>query len=1013
MRNNISCIILLFVFSHNAYAQHTRQASWQQKVDYKIDVALLPDSRMLEGQITITYHNYSPDALSEIYMHLWPNAYANNQTAFAKQHINNGKTGFWLADDELKGGIDSLNFTVDGKSVNWQLTDDIDIARIILKEPLKPGDIAIIHTPFKVRLPGQIFSRMGVENSIYCITQWYPKPAVYDINGWNPMPYLDQGEFYSEFGNFDVKITVPAHLIVAATGRLQNKEEYDWWIRKTQNHSAPHPYQSETKTLHFIQDSIHDFAWFANRNFYITRGEVWRNDNRTIETWLFSHQRDSNERRVGVNYINNAIRFYSDKVGEYPYTHATVVITPNKAGGGMEYPTITNCTSIDETTIIHEIGHNWFYGILATNERLHPWMDESINTYYETRFRQPKEKIPHYSRFLKTIKQQAGAFAIDDLFTPFQLSELLYNIEASKGTDQPGCMHAHHYSSTNYGSIVYAKNPKAFYYLQNYLGDELFDGMMQAYFEKWKFKHPLPDDFKEHVFAYTQKDLNWFFNTVLCSDTKIDFKIKGIQKRADSVDVTIKRTHPIPFPITGMIGDSVVFHQWFDTTNYVTIPNLSFTQIRIDGYEEMLDVNRNNNRIYTNGVFKKWNPTKPILLMDISSPYENRIFVTPIIGANMHNGFMLGAAFFNSVIPIKQTEYLLAPMYSFGSGDIAGYGEIKHSWITTGTFQRIISGVRFSRFAYNGTYYVSDISFEGMPYERAVFGKMNYEKIEPFITLKLRNPTPAKNKLSYINAKYNMLNTQKATKAILSNFSNYSSFLDIEYVTESKSALNESGFRTSYQLGNMEGAFQKISVEGSYLFSYGQPNKGLKVRGFAGIFLQNAGDTSTGIEYYRIGNNSSEFDYTFSQTQFGRGARFQTDNNIFANQLMFGDAQFHIIGFPISSTDSWLLATNFRTSLPGIIPLYLYADIAAINERMPVISVEGRSVQYTPKLYYTGGLAIVLFNEILQIHIPFIASNEITQYWDSQNIKFQQRINFSINLNKLAPIKALQSIKLY
>lgn len=991
-------IILILPLSQS-FAQQTRQANWQQRVNYTIEVSLIEQQRALHGKIAIEYHNQSPDTLREMYIHLWPNAYANKQTAFAKQQIEQGKTLFLEAEDEMLGGIDSLDFTVRGMKLKWEYAGHIDIAHITLFEPLVPGATLTIETPFKVTVPGMVFSRMGMENGMFNITQWYPKPAVYDVNGWNAMPYLDQGEFYSEFGKFDVKITVPSRMVVAATGRMQNEEEYDWWKQRMTNIDAPSPYKTRTKTLHFIQDSVHDFAWFASRSFFITRGEVWLK-NRTIETWLFAPIQDSFERRAGVNYLNNALRFYSDKVGEYPYSHATVVITPLKAGGGMEYPMITNCTSIDETTIIHEIGHNWFYGILASNERLHPWMDESINTYYETRMRHPRGNVPTYKRFVKTIIEKRGeGFDMEDIFTPFNFSEWLYQIEASKGADQHGCMHSAHYTSTNYGAIVYAKNAKAFYYLQNYLGHDVFDGMMQAYFEKWKFRHPLSDDFKEHVLNYTQKDLNWFFNTVLCSDTKIDFKIKGIQKRGDSVDVTIKRSHPIPFPITGMIGDSVAFHQWFDTNNYVTIPNLSFTEIRIDGYEEMLDVNRNNNRIYTNGAFKKWNPTKPILLMDISSPYENRIFVTPIMGANMHNGFMLGAAFFNSAIPIKRTEYMLAPMYSFGSRDIAGYASIKHQFLPDGDIARWVVGVDVARFTSQNLF----IDFRN----NTVF-----ERVAPYLEMHLKKRADKLNLSRMARVEYIMAHEQTFTRNMFQNFGAHNGFINLRYAATHAHKLTPYEYSFNYQFGSIAGTFQKLSVEGSYMFDYGKPNKGLKVRGFAGTFLQNAGDASSGIEYYRVGNNSSTFDYTYSQVQFGRGMLSPLNNNLFANQLLYGDAQFHVIGFS-TSTDSWLLATNLRTSLPGIIPLYLYADIAAINERETLIENGNRSTQYTPKLFYTGGVAIVLFKEILQVHIPFVASDAITQYWDSQNIKFQQRINFSLNINKLAPIKNLQNLKLY
>jgi hypothetical protein len=993
--------ILLLLSAYPTFSQQTRQANWQQQVNYEIEVTLNETQRTLHGKIAIEYHNQSPDTLREIYIHLWPNAYANKQTAFAKQQIDQGKTLFLEAEEEMLGGIDSLDFSIRGRKLKWEYTQDIDIARITLPEPLTPGTKIIIETPFKVTLPGLVFSRMGTERSFFNVTQWYPKPAVYDVNGWNPMPYLDQGEFYSEFGKFDVKITVPTYMVVAATGVLQNEEEKDWWIRRSEDIRATYPYQSRTKTLHFIQDSIHDFAWFASGSFCISRGEVWRK-NRTIETWLFAPDLDSSRRRAGVNYINNAIRFYSDKVGEYPYSHATVVITPLKAGGGMEYPTITNCTSIDETTIIHEIGHNWFYGILASNERSHPWMDESINTYYETRLRHPHKHVPKYKRFFKTMIDQKGAFELEDIFKPFHFSEWLYQIEASKGSDQQGCMHAAHFTSTNYGAVVYSKNAKAFYYLQNYLGEDVFDTMMQAYYNRWKFKHPLPADFKDHVLSFvkntTGKDVSWFFDEVLCSDVKLDAKINGMKKNQDSVALKIGLNRQVPFSITGLMNDSVVFHQWYEPADTVVIPLNGATEFRVDGYEEMLDIYRNNNRIRTTGMFKKWNSFRPVLLMDISSPYENRMFITPIMGANMHNGYMLGAAMFNSTLPTKRTEYLFAPMYSFGTRDIAGYASLKHQLLPDGKIARWLIGVDVTRFASQNLF----IDFRN---------NTVYERVAPYVEMQLKKSPNNLNLARTARVEYIMAHEQSFTSALFRNFGMHHAFLNLNYTAEHTHKLTPYYYSFSYQFGNSQSTFQKLSVEGSYFFNYGKPNKGLKVRGFAGTFLQSAGLAGNGTENFRVGNNTSSFDYTFSQAQFGRGALSPFDNNLFANQLLFGDAQFHVVGFS-SSTDSWLLATNLRTTLPGIIPIYLYADVATINEKVISNTSSGAVVQYTPKLFYTGGVGIILFKEILQIHIPFVASDEIMQYWEFNSIKFQQRINFSLNLNKLAPIKNLQNLKL-
>ena len=216
--------LLLFVtiLHINGFAQNY----FQQKVDYNINVTLDDKNHTLNGIVHIDYFNNSPDDLDFIWFHIWPNAYKNQYTALAKQKIEDGNTTFHYADEKDRGYIDSLNFTVNGKKAHWSYhPEHIDICKLILNKPLKAGQNIRISTHFFVKIPDAKFSRLGHVEQSYMITQWYPKPAVYDKKGWHPMPYLDQGEFYSEFGDFDVSINLPNDYTVGATGDLQNKEE--------------------------------------------------------------------------------------------------------------------------------------------------------------------------------------------------------------------------------------------------------------------------------------------------------------------------------------------------------------------------------------------------------------------------------------------------------------------------------------------------------------------------------------------------------------------------------------------------------------------------------------------------------------------------------------------------------------------------------------------------------------------------------------------------------------------
>jgi hypothetical protein len=215
--------LLFIIFFVAAFASSFAQNKyWQQEVNFTISVSLNDKEHTLDAIETIEYINRSPDTLPFIYFHIWPNAYRNDRTAFSDQMLDIGRTDFYFSASNRKGYINQLDFKVDGSTAAIVPdSTNIDIIKVVLPKPLAPGKKINIITPFKVKLPYN-FSRGGHIGKDYQVTQWFPKPAVYDHKGWHPMPYLDQGEFYSEFGKFDVEITAPSAYVVAATGILQD-----------------------------------------------------------------------------------------------------------------------------------------------------------------------------------------------------------------------------------------------------------------------------------------------------------------------------------------------------------------------------------------------------------------------------------------------------------------------------------------------------------------------------------------------------------------------------------------------------------------------------------------------------------------------------------------------------------------------------------------------------------------------------------------------------------------------
>lgn len=477
MKQNVLKSLLLLCctifFSLRALCQ--KDSYWQQQVNYDIAVTLNDADHTLDGFLKMEYINNSPDSLKYIWIHLWPNAFKNDKTAFTDQALENGSTDFYFSDESNRGYINRLNFKVN--EIIAAIEDHPqhqDIVKLLLPSALAPGNKILIETPFHVKLPFN-FSRGGHIGQSYQITQWYPKPAVYDRKGWHPMPYLDQGEFYSQFGNYKVKINVPGKYVVASTGVLKNETT-----------------DENIKILNFEQDNVHDFAWFADKDFIILH-DTLQLASKIINVYAYHLPKSKEAWANSIRYIKSAILTKSKWLGEYPYDIISVVERPGKNVGGMEYPAITLIsTSGDEHfmdfLVNHEVGHNWFYGILASNERMHPWMDEGMNSYYDRKY-----NLQQYGR--EGIRLDTKNAFLDKRI-PDDIEDAVLRSLINVKKDQPIETPSEQFTALNYGLVPYSKTAQWMQLLQKEMGDTAFDQMMQVYYQRWKFKHPYPEDFK-------------------------------------------------------------------------------------------------------------------------------------------------------------------------------------------------------------------------------------------------------------------------------------------------------------------------------------------------------------------------------------------------------------------------------------------------------------------------------------------------------------------------------------
>lgn len=1005
-------LVLLFSFT-KLFSQQVAKTYFQQEVNYKIDVTLNDKNNMLHAFEEITYINNSPDTLKELWFHLWPNAYKNDSTALSKQMMEDGDTKLFFAKEESRGYIDSLKFKVDGDAVRWEFHPQyIDVCKLILTNALLPGAKIIVTTPFRVKIPLALFSRLGHTGQAYGITQWYPKPAVYDKFGWHAMPYLNQGEFYSEFGSFDVNITLPKNYIVGATGDLQNEEELKWMTEKatesthitdfTNDMTFP-PSDHETKTLEYKQNNIHDFGWFADKRFQILKGEViLPSTNKKITTWALFTNSEPKIWKNSIEYMNDALTYYSKWIGDYPYKQCTAVDGTIAAGAGMEYPNFTiigtsgNAVEL-EIAIVHEIGHNWFYGMLGSNERDHPWMDEGINSFYEMRYALTKYPPTQY----KGWNELYGFGKLGDIIGTSRINyreatDLQYKYAASSYTDQAIEGKAVDFTESNYGSIVYKKTGNAFEQLKGFLGDTLFDTCMKDYFLKWQYHHPYPEDLGAIFKKDCDKDLSWFFKDMLQTNKKPDFAITEIYPTNDGYKVNIKNKgdFAMPFTVGGILNKKVVDKQWVmptgDNTS-VTIPCKDCEAIAIDPSYETLDFHRGNNKIRTHGILKKLERITLSVPVHLEYPSKSYIFAIPAVAYNQYNKFMLGAVFHNTFLPFRKLEYEIAPLYSFHNHKFAGAGEINyHFYPNNGFLYSIVPTVRYRNFAYEN----SDFLKLDQLLSNAT---LNYQRWEPLLTFNIQ-PKNLRSKIRQSIQLSAVFLTLETIDYVRQNTLNYATIN--KHQTEfyrAKYLINDSHKLDPWSIAlNLEGNndFSKISTTINYKINYQNSTKGVSFRLFGGYMFKVDNENAYG---FSLSEKSGLKDYAFDEWYFGR----TETSGLFSHQIATRDGNFKAYNI-LGSNKKWIASLNVNADLPFKFPLQIFADIGTSEGyKNDIPDVYDAKTTFSSDL----GICLCIIPNTIEIYFPLLLTKEMRAINDFNNIKFGDQIRFQFNIAKMNPLK--------
>ena len=522
-----------------------------RNASYAITARLDPKSRTISGDEILTWRNTSNVPASTLRFHLYYNAWRNTGSTFMRERrlTNRPMTedhalSDWSAIDittiriiGIAGAAGDLTKDLRFIAPDDGNADDRTVAEVPLTRAVAPGDTVNVQIAWSSHIP-RTFARTGAIGNYYFIAQWFPKIGVLENGGWNCHQFHATTEFFADFGTYDVRVTVPRGWIVGATGvERDHRDEADG-----------------TTTHHYYEEDVHDFAWTTSPDYIERHAKFEHPTLPAVDMRLLLQPEHAGQAERHFEATRAALKFYGEWFGPYPYGHITIVDPAWQSGaGGMEYPTLITAgthwiapsnTEDPEDVTVHEAGHQFWYGIVATNEFEHAWMDEGINTFATARVIQQRF-TPTYSE-----RRYFGGF-VPWLFRNFPRSrerdgDRLGTYRTGAKGDVPSTP-SWQYWPGNAGAITYDKTALWMNTLERMLGWETLQRILSTYFTRWQFKHPKPQDFFAVANEVSGRDLTWFFDQVYRSSNVFDY---GVEMLRSEIDLPVGRMDNLPPPAT-------------------------------------------------------------------------------------------------------------------------------------------------------------------------------------------------------------------------------------------------------------------------------------------------------------------------------------------------------------------------------------------------------------------------------------------------------------------------------
>lgn len=900
--------------------------TYSQTNSTTILAVLNAQTNQLKIQQEIIFYNKTDSILSNIYLHNWANAYKDKNTPLANRFIENYSKSFHFTKEKNRGSSKINSISVNYDLVIWDIYEnDPDILKINLKESLKPKDSVKIIATYTVKIPNAKFTNYGVNRTGYDLRYWYLIPAVFDEK-WQTYNNFDMDDLYMDFTNYFIKIKVPKNYTVnsdlkMSVDSLSNFKNYNLTGKNRLDISL-----NITQANEFIAYNSSPVSIITNIN--------------------------SEKLNVPAKtaILNRELSFIESYLGKYP--HEKLLINKieyekNPVYGFNQLPSFLTPFSNTfewDVQLFKILSRKYIDNVFLFNQRKDAWLADGLQTYLMMKY------VEKYYPNVKAIGDISKLWGVKN----FNLAKIsfnekypfVYQFAARKNLDQPLTTAADSLSNFNRKIVNKYKAGLGIRYLENYLGETSIVGAIRDFSEEYTGKKTKSTLFLDLI--DTPKNIDWFKTDYLNSNKKIDYTIKKIVKKNDSLEISIlnKRKFKAPIQLYGIQNKEIKFKKWIDgidSLTTVTVPTNGFDRLSLNHEFFLPECNlRNNWKNVDKNLFNR--PLQLKFMKDIEDPYYNQFFYTPEARYNFYDGVLLGMGISNKTLLNKSFLYKVTPSYGTKSGAFSGTFSLLYEYLPENKkVNKFMAGISGSNFQY-----AEDLS---------------YTTLTPFALLEFKRKSLRDVSSSAISASYTLVDREKSPTQIQHIETNKYNVFNFSYGYAKPNIIEDIRFSGGIQVADK---FSKISATGHYRLLT-DTNRQFDFRIFAGAFLSNK--TETDFFSFALDRPS---DYLFQYEYLGRSET----TGIMSQQVIINEGGFKS-KLPVAYANQWLTTVNTSVGLWRWFELY--NDIGFVKNK-------------NEKVYfaYENGVRLNFINDILEVYFPFYSNLgwELSQPHYSTKIRF-------------------------